>query len=122
MQKSSRIRPVLLFSILGLLFWTLPRPAAGCEICKYIFFLGYAPCRPVTQNEVGSTICTDQYDPIGGFSCEESGTYCSSIDAGGGGTGGTGGTGSSGGSCQTSGFCPAQCFSCSGSGGGRPAI
>lgn len=124
MQNSARVRPWLLFSILSLLFWTLPKPAAGYEICKYIFFLGYAPCRPVTQNEVGSTICTDQYDPFAGFSCVESGTFCSSIDAGGGGggTGGTGGTGGGSGSCQTSDFCPAQCFSCSSGGGGRPAV
>jgi hypothetical protein len=120
MQKSARIRPVLLFSILGLLFWTLPQPAMGCEVCKHIFFLGYAPCRPVAPDEVGSTVCTDQYDPYAGFSCVESGTFCSSIVVGGGG-GGTGGTGGSGGSCQTSGLCPAQCFSCSG-GGGRPAV
>ena len=77
MRKAARVRLLLLFSILGLWFWTLPQPAAGCEICKYIFFLGYAPCPPVTQNEVGSTICTDEYDIFGGFSCTESGTFCS---------------------------------------------
>jgi hypothetical protein len=120
MRKLVPFWSVLVLGALGLFFWALPQPAAGCEICKYTFFLGYSPCRAVTKNEVGSTICTNNYDPIGGFSCEESGTFCSSISADGG--GGTGGSGSGdGGSCQTSGFCPAACFSCSGS-GGRPAV
>jgi hypothetical protein len=121
MAKIIPFRSALILGALGLFFWALPQPAAGCEICKYTFFLGYSPCRAVTDTEVGSTICQDYYDPIGGFSCEESGTYCSVIgaDGGGGGTGGSGG--GDGGSCQTSGFCPASCFSCSGS-GGRPAV
>ena len=46
-----------------------------------------------------------------GFEC-----YRITVNGGGGGSGGTGG----GGSCHSSGFCPAECFSCSG--GGRPRI
>jgi hypothetical protein len=122
MREIARIRFLLPFTILGLLFWTLPRPAAGCEICKANLFLGFVPCRSVTEDEVGSTICQDQYDPIGGSTCEESGTFCSGITVGGGG-GGAGGTGGAGGNpCQTSSFCPASCFSCGGGGGRRPAV
>jgi hypothetical protein len=111
---------IVLMTFLVLGFVTPPRPASACELCKYNIFLGYSPCRPVGPDEVGSTVCTDSYDPLGGFSCEESGTFCSSITAGGG--GGAGGAGGDGSACHTSGFCPAQCFSCSGGGGGRPAI
>jgi hypothetical protein len=119
MRKPARTRFLLLFTVLGILLWTVPQPAAGCEICKYHFFFGFAPCQPVAEDEVGSTICKDQYDPIGGFSCEESGTFCSGITVGGGGgTGGSGSGGGDGGSCQTTGFCPASCFSCSS--GGKP--
>jgi len=121
MPKPARTRLLLLFSILGLLFWTLPRPATGCEICKINFFLGFIPCRAVTESEVGSTICTDEYDVVAGYTCSESGTFCSGITVGGGGGGG-GSTGGGGGSCQTSNLCPAECFSCSGGGGGKPAI
>jgi hypothetical protein len=119
MSSIRHIRLLLMVvAILGCGFWTLPSPASACEICEYVFLLGYAPCKPVGPDDVGSTICTDHYDPISGFSCQESGDYCSNITIGGG--GGTGG-GSDGGSCQTAGFCPAQCFSCGG-GGGRPAV
>lgn len=111
-----------LFCALTLLFLTLPQAALACEICVYHPFLGFSPCRPVTQSEVGSTNCTNDYHPIGGFTCSESGTFCSTVDAGGGGTGGGGG-GWGGGSnpCRTTGFCPPECFSCEG-GGGRPAV
>src|SRR3954462_210864 len=93
MAKLVPFRSALVLGALWLFFWVLPQPATGCEICKYTFFLGFSPCRAVTENEVGSTICTNNYDPIGGFSCEESGTYCSVVGADGGGGGGTGGSG-----------------------------
>lgn len=121
MREITGIRLLLLLTVFGFLFWTPPRPAAGCEICKVNLFLGPAPCRSVTEDEVGSTICQDQYDPIGGFTCEESGTFCSGITVGGGGGRAGGGGGTGGNPCQTSSFCPASCFSCSG-GGGRPAV
>ena len=48
--------------------------------------------------------------------CYESGSACYGITVGGG--GGGGGTGGGGGGCaSTGGFCPAECFSCSGGGG-----
>jgi hypothetical protein len=121
MRAPARIHLLLPLAILGLFFWTLPQPAAGCEICKPNFFLGFVPCRAVAEDEVGATVCQDQYDPIGGFTCEESGTFCTGITVSGGGGGGNGGSGGGSGSCQTSGFCPAFCFSCGG-GGGRPAV
>lgn len=122
MRKPVQARLLLLLSVLSFWLWALPQPAAGCEICKINLFLGFIPCRPVTQTEVGSTICEDKYDIFGGFSCEERGTFCSSINVGGGGGGGgTGGTGGNSNTCQTSGYCPAECFSCRG-GGGRPAV
>jgi hypothetical protein len=120
MPRFPRRRRLLLLAILGLSSLALPQKVLGCEICKYYFFLGYSPCRTVTESEVGSTICTDHYDPIGGFSCDESGYFCQNITAGGGGGAGGGGTGGGGSTCQTSGACPAECFSCSG--GGRPAV
>jgi hypothetical protein len=122
MPRILQRRMLLLLGVLSLCLLALPQAALGCEICKYTFFLGYSPCRAVTQDEVGSTICRDYYDAIAGFSCEESGTFCQNIIVGGGGgPGGSGGTGS-GSSCQTSGACPAQCFSCSSGGGGKPAV
>lgn len=121
MRKGMVARRFLLVGALALSSFTLPRPVLGCEVCKYYFFLGFAPCRPVEEGETGATICTNHSD-ISGFSCEESGDFCSSITVTGGGGGGTGGVGGGGSDpCQTSGFCPAECFSCSGGGGGRPA-
>lgn len=117
-MHSSRIRLIVLFTALSVSVLS-PQAVLGCEICKYYLLLGFAPCRPVTETEVGSTICTNEYDPLVGFSCAESGTYCSEINAGGGGGSGSGGGGGS--QCSTTGFCPAECFSCGG-GGGRPAV
>jgi hypothetical protein len=115
----THIRSVLVLSALAL-FWILPQPAVSCEICQYKFFLGFS-CHPVTQNEVGSTICQLEYSPFGGTTCTESGNFCSGITVGGG--DGSGSGGGDGGTCQTSGgFCPAACFSCTGGGGGRPAV
>ena len=119
MRKGSLVRRFLLAGALTLSSFTLPRPALGCEICKYLPFLGFAPCRAVREDEVGSTICINHAD-ISGFWCEERGTYCSEITVGGGG-GGTAGGGGGDDPCRTSSFCPAECFSCSG-GGTRPAV
>src|SRR4051794_27741089 len=118
MHKVFPIRLLLLFAAVGFFSLTAPRVAQGCEICKHYFFLGYVPCAPVKENEVGATACTDYYDLFAGFYCEESGNFCTSITVGGGG-GGNGGGGSTGGTCQTSGYCPAECFSCS---SGKPAV
>jgi hypothetical protein len=120
MRNLVPLRLLLVLGALGFFFWALPQPAASCEICEYKFFLGFK-CRPVTEKEVGSTICTGTYSPVGGYTCEESGTFCTGITVDGGGGGGTGSGGGDGSSCQTSGFCPAACFSCGG-GGGRPAV
>lgn len=116
-MRRSRFRLVLLLAITALSF--LPsQEASACEICKYAFFLGYVPCRPVTGEEVGATICTGSYSAWTGYSCQESGTFCSNISVGGGGGsgGGSGGGGGGGGGCTGGGFCPAECFSCNGGG------
>lgn len=110
---------LVLMSVLTLCAFALPRPSAACAICKHFFFLGYVPCQPVLEGEVGATVCTNHYDPISGFWCEESGDFCSGIMAGGGG-GSTGGSGGGSDPCGTTGFCPAECFNCA-DGGGRPA-
>lgn len=98
--------------------------AVNCEICKYTFFLGYSPCHTPAENESGTTICKDVYTVLDGFHCEEDGNACGVITVHGGGSGGSGGGGSAGGTdpCATTGFCPAECFSCGGGGGGRPAV
>lgn len=98
------------------------RPASACANC-------YQPsqwsltswCKPVANEETGVTGCDDYWDPFDGSqTCAETGTFCSSVNAGGGGGTGSGG-GSGDGSCSSGGFCPASCFSCGG-GGGRPAV
>jgi hypothetical protein len=121
MRKGILVRRLLLLGALALSFFTLSKPVLGCEICKHYFFLGYVPCQPVEEDETGATICSNHYDPIQGFWCEESGNFCSSITVTGGGGGMAGGGGGTTDPCRTSGFCPAECFSCSG-GGTRPAV
>jgi len=111
----------LLLSLLLLssLHLVVPSQAEACSICNFYFILGFAPYRATKENEVGSTGCTNYYDPFAGFYCEESGDFCSTISVVGGGGGGTGGGGGGGDACASTRFCPAECFSCEG-GGGRP--
>jgi hypothetical protein len=96
---------------------------ANCEICKSgTIAIDISYCRPPHSNEVGSTICEDHTPLIGGVYCTEGGWACSVIDVSGGGGGGTGGGSGGGTQCAyVQGFCPAECFSCGSSGGGRPA-
>jgi|SRR5215203_4112053 len=116
-MRKSRIHLFLLVVLFAASF-LLPQETKACEICNYNLFLGYIPCRPVNQDEVGATSCTNLYDAWSGFSCQESGTFCSGINVGGGGGsgGGSGGGWGGGGGCGGGGFCPAQCFSCGGGG------
>lgn len=92
-----------------------PLQAYECEICK-LSFTGNSWCRAVREMETGVTQCKDYVANIGGSYCTEDGNACSWVTGvGGGGGGGTGGGG--GGSCSSStGFCPAECFSCGGGG------
>lgn len=115
---------LLLASVAALGFLVAPAKAtAACEKCvdrwQVILSGGQSWCVPVKEDETGATLCTDGVTAIGGSWCSESGTFCNSITVGGGGGGGTVGGGGSN-SCQTTGYCPPECFSCSGS-GGRPA-
>jgi hypothetical protein len=111
------------FITFALIILLSPRAAVACEEC-HMQFTGSSFCRVVGIDEIGVTICTDQYDVyIAKWNCFESGNFCSTINAGGGGggTGGSGGGGGGGGTCTTTGLCPAECFNCSGP-GGRPSI
>lgn len=84
-------------------------------------------CFNCSDQGPGSHYCEGAYEGAGwrctetdiqGFTvCSITGGACLNPDYGGG--GGGGGTGG-GGNCNTSGFCPAECFSCGGS--GRPRI
>jgi hypothetical protein len=99
-----------------------PEVVDACQICVRSNWL--TPwnrlCRPVEDRESGTTTCETKIEPASGLIyCHEGGDFCAVIDVfGGGGTGG-GGTGGGGTNpCQTTGFCPAECFSCSGGGSG----
>ncbi|HEX6904299.1 MAG TPA: hypothetical protein VF789_31610 [Thermoanaerobaculia bacterium] len=123
MRRSSRLRVVLFGGIILISQATLSERADACEVCGRSSWLtpwNYL-CRPAKDKETGATGCTDNYEPVSNTtSCFESGDYCTVIIVNGGGTGGGGG-GEEENPCQTSNFCPAECFSCSG-GGGRPAV
>ncbi len=100
----------------------LPSVAEACQLCFWSWVNpSRSYCRPVQNQETGTTICTTYTDNLGGSDCSESGDYCSVITVTGGGGGGTGGAGDGGDACRAGGFCPAECFSCggTGSGGGR---
>lgn len=98
----------------------VPQAGSACERCtsgwQVVLSGGQSWCRPVTGDEVGSTLCTDSTTAIGGAYCSESGNFCNAISVGSGGGGSTGGSGG-GASCSYQGYCPAECFSC---GGGAP--
>jgi len=92
----------------------------ACENCVHGWINDH--CIPVQQGEIGYTFCFEMPASFPWPSvCVADGNFCSSIDVNGGGGGGGTGGGGGGGACATTGFCPAECFSCSG-GGGRPAI
>jgi hypothetical protein len=108
-----RFERLWLFATLALFVVT---PAFACETCvsglRQILAGGGSWCEAVKEGETGVTICRDGVDSFGKPWCTESGTYCSVITVGGGGGGTSGGGGGS--ACQVSGFCPAECFNCSG--------
>lgn len=106
---------------------------AGSALASITTYYGCFNCKPIHPTSEAS-ICSEAGVLQGGagWICYEDnvlpwpdGPYCwtngqaCTNGGGGGGGGGTGGGGSN--TCTTTGFCPAQCFSCSG-GGGRPAI
>ena len=124
MSRSSLVRMVLCGVILISPFLSL-QEAEACESCKRTSWLtpwNYL-CKATGDRETGVTLCTDEYEPLTNTTyCNESGDFCTVVDAeGGGGSGGGSGGGDTSNPCLTTGFCPAECFSCSG-GGGRPAV
>lgn len=127
-MKRALGRHLLLWaSVAAIGFLVAPaKAAASCETCvdrwQSILTGGQSWCVAVKPEETGVTLCTDGVTAIGGAWCSESGTFCTAITVGGGSGGGTGGGGGGGGgsTCQTTSYCPPECFSCSGS-GGRPA-
>jgi hypothetical protein len=96
----------------------------GCFVCKYTAPVGLgAHCHQVGPGENGDgwkcTEITDLPWP-NGPECYVDGGACYNSAAGGG--GGPSGGGGGGTTCQVSGFCPAECFSCGSGGGGKPAV
>jgi hypothetical protein len=94
----------------------------GCYICKPVAPVGTgATCRHVSDSQTGDGWKCEEINDLpwpDGPLCSVEGGPCYNVDGGGG--GGGGGTGG-GETCQTTSFCPAECFSCSG-GAGRPAV
>lgn len=84
-----------------------------CQVCKKRerFTIANDICL-VADGENGSMCCSQDSFGLAHY-CTESGSACYGIIVGGG--GGGGGTGSGGSSCTyQSGWCPAECMSCSG--------
>lgn len=94
----------------------------GCYNCKSIHPTSEAAiCSGAGVLQGGSGWICYEDDTLpwpDGPTCWTNGQACTNGGDGGAGTGGAGGGGSN--PCATNGFCPAQCFSCSG--GGRPVI
>lgn len=102
---------------IALVTFLLPLAASACQECFAHFDDEW--CQPVRQGDTGYTICFSPEEAS--CCCSVAGNFCADITVNGGGNG----SGGSGGSnvCETTGFCPAECFSCAGgSGGGRPAV
>jgi hypothetical protein len=90
----------------------------GCFTCKYVGLTGIGEvCHGVAPFAGGDGwICHEDNTlpwPDGPF-CWVEGGLCTNGGDGGGGSG----SGDGGSTCQSGGFCPAECFSCGGSGGG----
>lgn len=90
----------------------LPAPVfAECQECFKFFDDEW--CQPVQGGRSGFTDCTSPEEAS--CCCRIRGNPCTS--GGGTGGGGGGGWGGGGGACSSTGFCPAECFSCGGGGG-----
>jgi len=92
----------------------LPLPAVTCEICDRVSLTRYDfECRLVDEGETGNEICSTHWELLGTW-CETTGPFCESISVIGDGGGGGGGGDNP---CDTTGYCPAECFSCNTGGG-----
>lgn len=118
-----------LVAVLSLLFLFAASGSAsavtyyGCFYCRPVALTGMgATCRQVGDGANGEGWqCTELYDLPwpDGPECYTNNDPCHNVNVNGGGGGGIGS--GSGQACQTTGFCPAECYSCSG-GNGRPAV
>lgn len=93
---------------------------AGCGVCQLCeeeqaITLSRDFCR-LARDESGYMCCREESFGLETF-CVQSGSACYGIEVDGGG-GGSGGGGGGGGCSYQGGWCPAECFSCSGGGGG----
>ena len=124
MYTHTSFRGPLMKSLALLVLTMVAVPAVGlaCQNCEFALLSSNRYCMDVVAEETGVTICTAIFSIWGiPVDCSESGTFCSNVNAGGGGEGGSGGSSSGGGSgCGGTGFCSAACFSCPGP--GRPAV
>lgn len=96
--------------LLGLLVPVPVAAQAACEVCHEFF--ADESCKPADTGESGYTSCTTPEEAS--CCCTLSGDSCTGGSGGGSAGGDTGGGENQ---CQTSGFCPAECFSCGGGGG-----
>ncbi|MEM6453558.1 MAG: hypothetical protein AAF772_00550 [Acidobacteriota bacterium] len=90
----------------------------GCLVCEEdVYSSSLTPdyyCKQVGNHEQGDGIECHLLC-FSGCSCFVPPNPCLNVDVTGGGSGGGSG-GGGGGTCNTSGFCPAECFNCSGGG------
>lgn len=121
MRGKDLLSRALGIGILGFLAALLFSSAAeaACEECHRPWLTPWNTwCVPVSGDDVGATLCHDEVTLVS-ITCQEDGNACQVITViGGGGGSGTGSGGGTSNPCQTSGFCPAECFTCSGGGGG----
>ena len=88
-----------------------------CQVCKQRTNITIPSDYCAAANNENGSLCCSEFDSGAGRYCSEYGSACYGIVVGGGGTGGSGGGG--GGSCTyQGGWCPAECMSCGGGGGG----
>lgn len=95
-----------------------------CQVCREKTRITIAADYCAIANDENGSMCCSELDTGIGTYCTESGDACYGIivDGGGGGSGGGGGGGST---CSyQNGWCPPECWSCSGGtgGGGAPAV
>lgn len=110
-----------LLTLAALALLSEPVSAQSCQTCEFALLSNNRYCMDVVDEETGVTQCIPILTAWGiPVDCTESGTFCSTVNAGGGGSGGS--TGGGGGTCETAGFCAAECFSCPGPGRSRPAV
>jgi hypothetical protein len=93
----------------------------SCQVCKEASAITIPRDYCALANNQNGQLCCQTVDTGAGTYCYTYGSDCYGIIVNGGG-GGAGGSGGSGSTCSyQNGWCPAECMSCSGGTGGRPA-